>query len=388
MNDLLMYIDQIDQSVSNAEINVLESLIRSYDKSIMILENSDDTVDVTSFDIFQEGEKWNKFKEDTKAPVLGNKGEGIAKRLLMIIPRLIQKLVALIRKISSKIRNKKLLRKIDYIEEKGKRIKIKYNGKLTKETCAAVMRRIKDQDFRNMAVKKGKLNVVSEASGINIHKIDPIREIRKASPGIEQLGDNSAVVRSSEKIKRIFETYDNNHLLEFAYSIINIGKIRSHFDYKMYHDYLMEYDESLRMFTRGHRMNDDNLEGLTNVLKGVTHDNGLDTGRKGEEGHFKSETKFNQLMTIEQYKEIMNDIERLTRSINQSDWYTELISINEKDLSHTSNKFVEELKDMIEYITKRNSEFWNEIQVMEDYVAFTDFFEDELLDIMADVSKK
>ena len=41
---LLSYIDQIDQSIADAEINVLESLIQSYDKSIMIItEASDDT---------------------------------------------------------------------------------------------------------------------------------------------------------------------------------------------------------------------------------------------------------------------------------------------------------------------------------------------------------
>ena len=109
-----MYIDQIDLSVSNAEINVLESLIQSYDKSIMILENSDDTVDVSSFDIFQEGDKWDKFKEDTKAPVLGNKGESKLKRILMIIPRLIQKLIALITKF---IKSPKITDTIDKLKK-------------------------------------------------------------------------------------------------------------------------------------------------------------------------------------------------------------------------------------------------------------------------------
>lgn len=102
MEGLLQYIDQIDQSVADAEIDVLESLIESYDKSIMILENADDTTDLFAFDIFQEGDKWDKFKEDTKAPVFGNKGEGLIKRLAMIIPRLLQKLIALIRRLFTK----------------------------------------------------------------------------------------------------------------------------------------------------------------------------------------------------------------------------------------------------------------------------------------------
>ena len=97
MNDLLTCIDQIDQSVNDAEINVLEALIGSYDKALMILQESS-VQDYSSFEIFQEGEKWDKFKEDTKAPVLGNKGESLIKRILMIIPRLIQKIAALIAK--------------------------------------------------------------------------------------------------------------------------------------------------------------------------------------------------------------------------------------------------------------------------------------------------
>lgn len=91
MNNLLMYIDQIDQSVNNAEINVLESMIQTYDKAIILLEECEDTS--VYEDIFQEGEKWDKFKEDTKAPVFGKKGEGFVKRLLMIIPRLLRKLI-------------------------------------------------------------------------------------------------------------------------------------------------------------------------------------------------------------------------------------------------------------------------------------------------------
>ena len=97
-----MYIDHIQEVTDQAEINVLESLIKTYDKSIVILEECEDIEPYADILVFQEGAKWDKFKEDTKAPVLGNKGEKIIKRILMIIPRLIQKLIALIRKIFKK----------------------------------------------------------------------------------------------------------------------------------------------------------------------------------------------------------------------------------------------------------------------------------------------
>jgi len=111
MEGLLQYIDQIDQSVADAEINVIESLIQSYDKSITIITEASDDTDFSAFDIFQEGEKWDKFKEDTKAPMFGKKGEGLIKRILMILPRLIQKFVALIRRLVS--RNKSFEQKMD-----------------------------------------------------------------------------------------------------------------------------------------------------------------------------------------------------------------------------------------------------------------------------------
>jgi hypothetical protein len=110
MNELLQCIDQIDQSVNDAEINVLESLISSYDKALMILQECE-VSDYSAFEIFQEGEKWDKFKEDTKAPILGTKDESVGKRILMLIPRLIQKLIALIRNLFSKEKSEK--RKMD-----------------------------------------------------------------------------------------------------------------------------------------------------------------------------------------------------------------------------------------------------------------------------------
>lgn len=111
MEGLLQYIEQVDQSVADAEVNVLESLIQSYDKAIAIIQESEDDTDLSAFDIFQEGEKWDKFKEDTKAPVLGNKGEGAIKRILMALPRLIQKLIALIKKLFTK--NKTVEKQMD-----------------------------------------------------------------------------------------------------------------------------------------------------------------------------------------------------------------------------------------------------------------------------------
>ena len=108
---LLETMDAVEMSQLDAEISVLESLIESYDKSIMILENSDDTTDLSAFDVFQEGETWDKFKEDTKAPILGNKDEGIGKRIAMFIPRLIAAIIRLCKNLFRK--NKKITQKME-----------------------------------------------------------------------------------------------------------------------------------------------------------------------------------------------------------------------------------------------------------------------------------
>lgn len=104
-DELIRSVDNIDSSVIDAEISVIESLLESYEKSIMILENADSTTDLSSFDIFQEGEKWDKFKQDTDAPILGNKDESFGKRLAMMIPRLIATLIRLCKKLFSRNRN-------------------------------------------------------------------------------------------------------------------------------------------------------------------------------------------------------------------------------------------------------------------------------------------
>jgi len=148
MEGLLQYIDQIDQSVADAEIDVIESLIQSYDKSITIITEASDDTDLSAFDIFQEGENWDKFKEDTKAPVFGKKGEGLAKRLLMIIPRLIQKLVALIRKLFTK--NKSFEQKMD-----------KDVDNLKKQSQTVVPEQLSEEQAKNLA---NKINEAAKAS--------------------------------------------------------------------------------------------------------------------------------------------------------------------------------------------------------------------------------
>lgn len=107
---LLKTIEDIDMMSIDSEISVLESMIDTYDKAISILEQSDAGTDVSTFDIFQEGEKWDKFKTDADAPILGNKDESVGKRIAMIIPRLITAIIRLCQSLLSK--NKKFAKRM------------------------------------------------------------------------------------------------------------------------------------------------------------------------------------------------------------------------------------------------------------------------------------
>ena len=105
--EILSAIDNIDNTIMESEMNVMNSLINSYDKAVMILEYCDDNVDTSSFDIFQEGightigTAVDKLDEKMKA----KPNENIIKKILLFIPRAIMKLIQTLR---TKYNEKKL----------------------------------------------------------------------------------------------------------------------------------------------------------------------------------------------------------------------------------------------------------------------------------------
>ncbi len=108
-NELLALIDNIESEQAFAEMSVCSSLMESYSKSCMILEYSDN-VDVTAFEVFQEGVLKDSAKEAT-----GNSSENIIVRILLFIPRFI---AAFIRNVKNS--KKSIKKKIDEVENLGK----------------------------------------------------------------------------------------------------------------------------------------------------------------------------------------------------------------------------------------------------------------------------
>ena len=119
-NEILSSIDNIDECVMEAEMNVLNAMINEYDKAIMIMENYNGN-DYSSFDIFQEG-----FKDEVNKPIRGVKGENILKRILMAIPRLIAMIVRKVKKFFNKEKGERIVKNLETI----KRVKVKDLNKL------------------------------------------------------------------------------------------------------------------------------------------------------------------------------------------------------------------------------------------------------------------
>ena len=119
-NEILSSIDNIDECVMEAELNVINAMINEYDKAIMIMENYNGN-SYDCFDVFQEG-----FKDEVNKPVRGVKGENIIKRILMAIPRLIALIVKKVKKFFNKEKNERIVKNLETIE----RIKVKDLNKL------------------------------------------------------------------------------------------------------------------------------------------------------------------------------------------------------------------------------------------------------------------
>lgn len=101
-DEIFSSIDSINDIMMESEMNVLSSLIDSYDKAMMIMENYSGE-DMESFSIFQEAEESAVQSGDPKsnnsADAKKGKNESFFKKAWMFIPRLIGHLIAFLKKV-------------------------------------------------------------------------------------------------------------------------------------------------------------------------------------------------------------------------------------------------------------------------------------------------
>lgn len=96
---ILSAIDNIDDIMMESEMDVLSSMIDSYDKAMTIMENYDGD-DMESFSIFQEADSSAVQSGDPSTANSANakKNDSIFLKILMLIPNLIKQLIAAIKK--------------------------------------------------------------------------------------------------------------------------------------------------------------------------------------------------------------------------------------------------------------------------------------------------
>ena len=94
-NTILNDIDQIEELTLEAEMSVLFALCECYEKQAMILEHST-SEDVSEFSVFQEG-KFGQFLDKVDSKLQKTDGESIIKKILLFIPRILMKMINIIR---------------------------------------------------------------------------------------------------------------------------------------------------------------------------------------------------------------------------------------------------------------------------------------------------
>ena len=96
----MITLNDIDEQSYVSEMEVMDSMIALYTKEAQMLCYVSD--DVVQECLYQEGAKWDKFKDDVNAGIKGKQGEGILKKILLFIPRLIASFVKWIKNIFTK----------------------------------------------------------------------------------------------------------------------------------------------------------------------------------------------------------------------------------------------------------------------------------------------
>lgn len=96
MNDILKYIDNIQTVENEASQNVRNAITVEFDKAQEILKCAEDGVDVSAFNLFQEGAIGDKIKSYEK------KDESAAQKILLYIPRAIAALFSTLFSVENK----------------------------------------------------------------------------------------------------------------------------------------------------------------------------------------------------------------------------------------------------------------------------------------------
>ena len=213
-DEILSSIDNIDDCVMEAEMNVLTAMCNEYDKAIMIMENYNGN-DYSSFDIFMEdGEEPNN--DNTDSDDNNQPPPNLQSRKNGLLSRIIQSFRNMITKISMKIISLKFDGVIKRIEKAPDGAKFILRGAMLKQPAEYVYKVI-DAVVENIVLWPDIITNYVIDFNKDIHRDN----IKKHKEVINQI---KPLLLETEELDGQSEVYLKENLLDIA------KKEKSHFD--------------------------------------------------------------------------------------------------------------------------------------------------------------
>lgn len=211
--EILSAIDNIETTVMESEINVMNSLIDSYDKSIMILENCDDNTDVDSFDIFQESVIMEADENGNM-----NKIKKVTEKFIGAIETLLSKLSDLIKTIINKVKKSK--RVVSEIKVGNKKIEIKFIKNYKKlmddlqtrrDMWADHIGKYASQDYRTLQTSEGLSKIHDDVDYYNKY----YNKFGKTDDLFDKIRDACLNYRNQPDNEDYYDLMDVNEVLDY-----------------------------------------------------------------------------------------------------------------------------------------------------------------------------
>lgn len=255
-DEVMNSIDMIVDVTLESEIMVIQSLCDYYTKQCVFIENAHYQESITQF--FQEGEKWDAFKNDVKS-ARGNEEESLIKRILLFIPRILKACIVAIGRFFKKSNTDEMIKELKDLKQRVEDLekdnsKNKENVKVLAKHIVALHSQIQsEQDLNDSRYDSLRNNIASvynemqKMGAAKVDKSDNISQMRAVLVlgGYVLFSFNLTAYKtflddfetSLSKMDQLNVENDNINFSDFSVVNINIeveqGKYAGHFVYNI-----------------------------------------------------------------------------------------------------------------------------------------------------------
>lgn len=242
--EILRSIDNINDSVNDVNIAVLDAMLDSCDKATTIMENYDGD-DLSSFSIFQEG----KIMDEATGK---GKNDSTIKKIALFIPRLV---IAMVKEISKSFKNINFEEKLPEIP-KVKIEKVEKDPGLLKKI-------IKSKQMKTIVLVGTTVGAV-EISNIAKDMINTIKSNRKA---VKEINNNR------KKRKEILEKFRSEYkpIIQISVGDDGLLYVQTTFDINKLSTIKDEYIDNINKIMRRHYVDIRNCKNPTDVISTITN---------------------------------------------------------------------------------------------------------------------